>query len=153
MLKVPSKALLLVAAIAWLIAGYFVVDTGLHAAEESWTSGMFLGFTIVFVLFFALFANICRKHTKRINNYDDGLISIVKFLDPPSYIILAVMIVIGLSVRVSGLVPESIIAFFYTGLGAALVMAALVYIIVYLAKCEELTSKYVNPLDFYKKFD
>ena len=153
MLKVPTKALLLVAAIVWLFAGSFVVDVGIHAATEPWDSNMAIGFAIVFALFFIMFLNICRKHIKRIKSYDDEMTGIIKFLDPPAYIVLAVMVGIGLSVRISDLVPESIIAFFYTGLGFALMMAAIVYIVTYLAYCEEFTSTYANPLDFFKKFD
>ena len=153
MLKVPTKALLLVAALVWLIAGAAVVSVGVDAAEEPWTPSMALGFLIVYLFFFPMFLRLCRKHTKRIRRYTEELTNLAKFLDPPAYIIILVMIGIGISVRISELVPPEIIAFFYSGLGSALITAAIVYILTYIAICEELTTNYQRPMDFYKKFE
>ena len=114
---------------------------------------MALGFLLVFLVFLLMFLLLCRKHTKRICSYAEELTNIAKFLDPPAYIIVLVMIGLGISVRMSELVPPEIIAFFYGGLGTALITAAIVYIVTYVALCEELTSKYQRPLDFYKKFE
>ena len=152
MLKVPTKALLLVAALVWLVAGSFVTSVGIKAAEEPWSQTMAIGFVVVYVFFSFMFIMICRKHTRRICGYGDALMNIGKFLDPPAYIILIVMIGIGASVRISGLCPSFIIAFFYSGLGMALITAAIVYIVTYVALCEELTSHYDKPVDFYKRF-
>ena len=151
MLKVPTFALLLVAALVWLIAGAFVTNVGITAAETPWTGEMALGFAVVYLLFLILFLVIARKHIKRIKSYTQRMMNMFKFLDPPAYIILLVMIGIGASVRISGLVPGNIIAFFYSGLGMALVTAAIFYIVTYVALCEELTSQYDGVSIFNQK--
>ena len=139
MLKVPTLALLLVAALVWLLAGACVLNVGITTAETPWTFDMAIGFAIVFASFLVMFLIIARRHIKRIRNYTDEMMNMFKFLDPPAYIILFVMIGIGASVRISGLVPTNIIAFFYSGLGAALITAAIFYIVTYVALCKELT--------------
>jgi len=142
----------MVAALLWLIAGSFVCAVGVNAASEAWTFNMAIGFLVVFALFFGMFASICRRHTKRICAYEPELMGITKVLDPPAYIILLLMVGMGASARISGLIPEYIIAFFYSGLGAALVIAAIIYIITYVAICEELTSGFDKASDFYHRF-
>jgi len=138
MLMVPTKALILVAALVWLAAGIGVVYVGVTAASDPWTGVMAIGFFIVFACFFSLFLLIARKQIRRINGYTDKLTSIFKFFDAQSYIIIAVMVFLGAAVRVSQLLPGSTIAFFYSGLGSALIASAIYYLVTYIAICEEL---------------
>jgi len=152
MLKIPTLALLLVAAFVWLAAGVGVVSVGVKAAGTPWTPGMALGYVVVFVFFLIMFLMIARKHTRRIRGYREDMMNLLKFLDPPSYIICLVMIGIGASVRISGLVPGEIIAFFYGGLGTALIVAAIFYIVTYVALCEELSSQYTKYSQFLEKY-
>jgi len=152
MLKIPTRALILVAAFVWLIAGAFVVSVGVKASEVPWTGGMALGYVIVLVFFLIMFLMIARKHIRRIRGYREEMMNLLKFLDPPSYIILLVMIGIGASVRISGLVPGEIIAFFYSGLGTALIIAAIFYIVTYVAVCEELSTQYASFSEYLDKY-
>jgi hypothetical protein len=141
MLKVPSKMLILIAAIVWLAAGSGVANIGVQASPNPWTAFMALAFLIVYLLFLIMFLMIARKHIQRIRGYTEDLINLFKFFDAKSYILLAVMIGLGVAVRLSGLVPGAIIAWFYCGLGLALVTAALYYAVTYIAICDELTVK------------
>ena len=140
MLKIPTKLLLLVAAFVWLLAGTGVASVGVTVSEDPWAAYMALACLITFVLFLIMFLFITRKHIRRIKSYTDELTNLFKFFDPPSYVIIAIMIGLGMSVRISGLVPPDIIAFFYTGLGSALITSAIVYIVTYVAICDELTA-------------
>jgi hypothetical protein len=140
MLAVPSKALILVAALVWLAAGAGVASVGLGATLAPWTPTMFAGALAAYVPFLLLFLMIARKHIRRITGYTEKLTSIVRFLTPPSYLILVIMIGMGVIVRFSGLVPNAVIAAFYCGLGSALITAAIFYLVSYLALCEELAG-------------
>ena len=51
----------------------------------------------------------------------------LKFFDGKAFVIMAVMMSGGIGLRVSGLVPERFIAVFYTGLGASLLLAGLLF--------------------------
>jgi hypothetical protein len=145
MLEIPTKLLLLVAGAAWLAAGVGVVSVGITASHGSWSGAVIIGLVVVFVLFLVMFLNISLKHTKRILGYTEKLTSAFKFFDANSYIIMAVMIGIGVAVRLSGLVPDPGIAAFYTGLGSALLFCAIYYLVTYFAVCDMIPAE--NPAE------
>lgn len=74
-----------------------------------------------------IFHKLTVKHTKRIREYEDDKQFFLKFFDVKSFIIMAVMMIGGILIRVLHLLPEQFIAFFYTGLGAALFLAGLLF--------------------------
>ena len=90
---------------------------------------MFLGTFAVLGLFHVMFGKMVKKHTARIRNYEQKLQNPLRFFDLKSYLIMAFMIALGITLRVSGVVPNWFIAFFYTGLGSALVIAGLGFIL------------------------
>ena len=61
----------------------------------------------------------------------------LKFFDVRSFLIMAVMITGGIYLRASGLAPERFIAVFYTGLGAALLLAGILFGIHYINEPQE----------------
>jgi hypothetical protein len=138
MLGVRPKMLLVAAAVVWLGAGASVIGVGVTTSAAPWSVTMAVAALVVYVLFLIMFLMISRKHIRRIQGYTEELINLFKFFDPQSYIILAVMMVLGVTIRVSGLVPGTIIAPFYSGLGLALMTAAVYYAVTYIATCDEL---------------
>jgi hypothetical protein len=140
MLKVPPKMLMLVASIVWLAAGAGVVSVGISASPSPWTVFMGIACLIVYLLFLIMFLMISRKHIRRIRDYTEEFVSIFQFFDARSYIIMAVMIGLGAAVRLSELVPGFIIAFFYSGLGLALITSGIYYVVSYIALCDELKA-------------
>ena len=131
-LLVPTRELLAIAAVLWSAAGSMVVMVGLHATMIPWVWWEALGFILTFAAFFALFLSIARKHVRRIMGISDRLSFILKFFDIKSWFIMIGMITLGAAVRLSTFVPNQIIAFFYCGLGAALVFSGLYILINYL---------------------
>ena len=55
-----------------------------------------------------------------------------RFFDTKSYLIMAFMMTLDIGLRVSGVVPTRFIAYFYTGLGASLLTAGVLFIVNYL---------------------
>jgi hypothetical protein len=137
MLLVPSKSLLLIAATVWLAAGFSVCNVGISAVS-GWSVAVFVGFIIVYALFLVMFIRISNKHIHRIRGYAEELTSAFKFFDAKSYILIAVMVGLGVAVRLSGLVPDPAIASFYSGLGLALLTSAVYYAVTYVAYGDEL---------------
>ncbi|MDR1014326.1 MAG: hypothetical protein LBL86_05035 [Coriobacteriales bacterium] len=133
MLKVPTNVLLLAAGVVWLAAGASVVTVGLHAATSPWSSGMAVACLVTYALFLAMFLRISHKHVRRITGYREELTNLFKFFDAKSYLLIAIMMAIGVAVRISGLVPGFIIAFFYSGLGLALITSAVYYGVTFVA--------------------
>ena len=138
MLQIPTKALILVAALVWFAAGLGVVSVGVTATHKPWTAVMALVFFIVLAAFLVLFLRIASKHIRRIRGYTDELTGIFKFFDAQSYVIIAVMVFLGAAIRASMLVPGPGIASFYSGLGMALIVSAIYYLVTYVAICDEL---------------
>ena len=68
-----------------------------------------------------------RQHTiaSRISAYEEEPHLFLKFFDVKSFIIMAVMMTGGIWLQSSGVAPDRFIAFFYTGLGASLLLAGL----------------------------
>jgi hypothetical protein len=88
-----------------------------------------------------MFISISNKHIRRIKGYTEELTSIFKFFDAKSYITIAVMIGLGAAVRLSSLVPDPVIAAFYSGLGLALFTSAVYYVATYVACCDGLIRR------------
>ena len=68
-----------------------------------------------------------NKHTARISAYEEELHFFLKFFDVKSFIMMAVMMTGGIWLRSSSVAPDWFISFFYTGLGASLLLAGLLF--------------------------
>ena len=126
---VKKRTLLLIAGIVWIIAGYNVVRLGISAyftIDQRWY--WYLLSVLVFLAFGSMFLKMNRKHTERILSYSEERQPFWKFFDLKSYIIMAVMMGGGIGLRISGVFPDSFVAFFYTGLGSALTLAGILFV-------------------------
>ena len=74
-----------------------------------------------------IFGKLVKKHTARIISYREERHFFLKFFDGKAFAIMAVMMTGGIGLRISGLAPERFIAVFYTGLGASLLLAGLLF--------------------------
>lgn len=134
---VKKRALLLIAGIVWFIAGFNVARLGIISylnIEIKWF--YFLFSVLVFLAFGAMFFAMTRKHTKRIRSYEDYR-PFWNFFDLKSYIIMVIMMGGGIALRAFHLVPDFFIAFFYSGLGCALGLAGVIFVINFILwKCQ-----------------
>lgn len=152
MLKVSTEKLLLIAGLVWLVAGVNILNIGLSAffVETGWLVLVLLvGTMVIFLLFHILvFTKMVGKHAGRIRGYEEDKTHVFKFFDKKGYIMMAIMMGGGIALRASGMVPEWFIAFFYTGLGAALAVAGVSFIVRFFksskASCPVLPSTYSN---------
>ena len=121
---VKNKFLLLIAAVVWLIAGYNVFHIGWIAYINYIKPFDILISVVIFCLFwFLVFHKLVLKHTKRIQSFLEPKQYVWKFFDRKSFFIMFFMITFGIAIRSFQLLPEEIIAIFYSGLGAALFLA------------------------------
>ena len=132
-LLVHKNTLILIAGIVWAIAGFNIVRIGLVAYEGNftwWRALLSIAVYATFQLF--IFGKMVQKHTNRILNYEEERQNFFRFFDTRSYLIMAFMMTLGIGLRVSGVVPNTFIAFFYTGLGASLLTAGVLFVIRYI---------------------
>lgn len=126
-LSVHKNTLLLIASIVWLAAGVNIARIGLeaYAAGHLTLLNIVLSAVVGIVFWTFIFGKLVVKHTARITGYKEERHFFLKFFDVPAFVIMAVMMTGGISIRAFGLAPEGFIAVFYTGLGCALTLAGL----------------------------
>lgn len=127
-MKIKKHHLLFFACVVWMIAGFNVLKIGIESYNEYRTI-LNYGLTIlVFLVFwFMVFYKLTVKHTTRIQGYEEEKQFFYKFFDLKSFFIMAFMISFGVIIRTFHLLPERFIAVFYTGLGAALFLAGVLF--------------------------
>lgn len=132
MFKVKKQTLLLIAGIVWLFAGFNVARLGVLSyglISPSWLT--YLLSVLVFAAFGGMFVAMSSKHTARILAYE-GMRPFWNFFDTKSYMIMAFMMSAGIGLRAANVLPQVFVAFFYTGLGCALMGAGVVFVKNYL---------------------
>lgn len=140
MFRVKAKYLLLIAAAVWFLAGFNVARLGVIACAEGdaqpWL--LALGIPVVFVVFHMMFSKLVGKHADRIRGYGEEHMHVLRFFDVKGYIMMAIMMGGGIALREFGIVPGWFVAFFYTGLGAALALAGVGFLVHYLHRGGEI---------------
>ncbi len=127
-MKVKRNTLLLLACLVWGAAGFNILRIGLAAYPAYRSALNFLLSILVFSVFLIfIFGRLVKKHSARIGAYLEERHFFWKFFDGKSFAIMAVMMTGGIGLRSSGLAPERFIAVFYTGLGASLLLAGLLF--------------------------
>lgn len=127
-MKVKRNTLLLLACLVWSAAGLNILRIGLKAYPAYLTGLNLLLSVLLFVLFQKfVFGKLVKKHTARIYSYVEERLFFLKFFDGKAFAVMAVMMSGGIGLRLSGLAPERFIAVFYSGLGASLLLAGLLF--------------------------
>ncbi len=130
LLKVPKHYLLCIAGLVWGMAGSFVLKIGLKAYPNYVSFINIVLSLAVFIIFqLFVFGKMVKKHTKRITQYEEDKQFLLKFFDVKSFLIMAFMMSLGIWMRSSGVIALEFIAVFYTGLGASLLTAGIIFII------------------------
>lgn len=127
-MKVKRNTLLFLACLVWSAAGFNILRIGIMCYSAYRTVLNYLLSVLVFSVFQKfIFGKLVKKHTARIQAYQDERQFFLKFFDRKAFIIMAVMMAGGILLRTSGFAPERFIAVFYTGLGASLLLAGLLF--------------------------
>ena len=123
---VKKRYLLLIASLVWLFAGLKVLSLGLEAYKTNFTAlNVLLSLTVFIIFWLMVFNRLVNKHTVRIKAYTEERRYFWNFFDLKSFIIMAIMMTGGILIRKYSLLGVNFIAFFYTGIGAALSLAGL----------------------------
>lgn len=127
-LKVKRNTLLLIACFVWCAAGFNILRIGVLAYPDYLGIMNFALSLVVFVVFqLFIFGKLVKKHSTRITGYEEERHFFLKFFDAKSFAIMAFMMTGGVALRSSGVAPERFIAVFFTGLGASLLLAGVLF--------------------------
>ena len=124
---VKKRTLLLIAGCAWSIAGGILISRSLsHLISVNHHLTMEIGTGIVFgsLFYLLLFARISKKHITRINLIEIDNPCFFSFFNFRSYLLMAIMISGGITLRLSGLVNPEIIYTFFLCMGIPLLVSA-----------------------------
>jgi len=122
------KTLLIIAGAFWAIAGLNIALIGLRCALQLHQWWIYLAAIPVFLVFrYAVFGPVSHRYARRLLSFSDERIALWKMFSLQGYLVMAFMIALGVTLRVEHLVPTWSIAFFYLGLGLALIMASWIY--------------------------
>ena len=118
------------AALLWLIAGVNVLRIGL----VNWPSETNILVSILWLIgslaFFSgfIFPRVVRRNLIGLADRAEGTLRWYQCFTPSSWIIMAFMITLGITLRALDLVPHSFVTGFYTGLGLALMLSTYPYL-------------------------
>jgi small-conductance mechanosensitive channel len=137
LVHVPKNQLMLIAGLVWCAAGAMVCTIGLplevglapaHLVLVPLAAAIFLAF------YFLVFSRLVRKHAGRIRARAEERLPFWHFFNASSWAVMAVMMGGGMALRLSHLMPDWMIAFFYSGLGLALFLCGIRFLGVFARK-------------------
>lgn len=134
-MRMKKHNLIVVAGVVWMAAGANVAVLGARAATGM--SGIALavavalvvGAVATFLAFHTMFSRLVVKNSHRIRSLEGARHNPLRFFDAQGYATMAVMMSFGIGMRAAGVFPDWFVAFFYTGLGLALALAGVSFLL------------------------
>ncbi|MDD3078605.1 MAG: hypothetical protein PHH37_05835 [Paludibacter sp.] len=122
-----TKGLLLIASGVWAFAGGMLLTRGFYGLFGI-SSNIYIESAISLIsgLFFYrfMFSKISAKHVKRIKSITHTSIPFYAFFNTKSYIMMFSMIGLGITLRLTGLVPIEYLSDFYVTMGTPLLISS-----------------------------
>ena len=134
---IPKNQLMLIAGLVWCAAGAMVCVIGLPLEFGLAPTHLILvplAAAIFLVFYVFVFSRLVRKHTGRIRARVENRLPFWHFFNASSWAVMAVMMGGGMVLRLSHVVPDWMIAFFYSGLGVALFLCGVRFLGVFARK-------------------
>jgi hypothetical protein len=123
---VPKRHLLLVATFVWLFAGGFLMFRGIRSMPDGswqlWKIAVSVAGGLLF--FWILFLRISAKHIRRITSLEILRPCVFSFFDFKSYLMMALMITMGVTVRKLHLIGPATISYFFVTMAVPLLISA-----------------------------
>ena len=133
----PKNHLILIAGLVWCAAGAMVCFIGLPLEFGLAPAHLVLvplAVVIFLAFYFFVFSRLVRKHTGRIRAQPEERLPFWHFFNASSWAVMAVMMGGGMALRLSHVMPDWMIAFFYSGLGVALVLCGIRFLGIFARK-------------------
>lgn len=131
-IKASKRTLFILGGALWSFAGIRVLTLGYGDLFKN-ANNPFIFLIISAIVFFAfykfIFTKMVNKHVSRIMNSDLVSHCIFSFFDFKGYLIMAFMITGGISLRNSGIVNPIYLGSFYLGLGFALFLSGVLFLL------------------------
>ena len=135
--RIPKNQLMLIAGLVWCAAGAMVAMIGMPLELGLAPHELILiplAVVIFLAFYFLVFSKLVHKHTGRIRANPADRLPFWNFFNLPSWIVMFVMMGGGMALRFSHVMPDDMIAFFYSGLGIALFLCGVRFLNVFASK-------------------
>ena len=145
-LGVPKRVLFFSAAAVWGFASSRILKIGVSdiiSDTSSYGINFAIGIVGFYFFFKYVFYKMYKKHTKRIVNLEIEKPCIFSFFDLKGFGIMAFMIIGGITLRRSNIIPSLYMGTFYITLGLSLLSAAVSFLYAGL-RYKFIESKYLN---------
>lgn len=130
--KTGKNGLLIYAAAIWAFGGFMLLKNGNHYLPGDITHRsvkIFVAVLAGLIFYLGMFRKISKKYIDRMNEIGKNKVPIFMAFEKRSYFILALMITMGISFRLSGLIPIVYLSLFYYTMGIPLIISSVRYII------------------------
>lgn len=134
-LPINKEHLLLMQVLCWLAPGVKILITGVQSVQKVQTVHpervwwLCLIAVAVAVCFSLMFDSFIRRYTARILNFPERKKSLFAFFDLRGYVLIIFMMGLGISPKHIPCMPVEFFAGFYPGLGTALAIAGVRYLV------------------------
>jgi hypothetical protein len=125
--RVNKRCLLFIAAFVWTFAGVMLLYKGYSFMDNIGNSLWIMLVPSIAggLLFYILvFSRISLKHVTRILSLRDEKNSIFAFFSAKSYILMAIMISVGIALRITGMVSSGYLTVMYIVMGVPLLLSS-----------------------------
>lgn len=135
MLKVKPKTLLLLTGFIWLVASCILISrVFIWSIEMTSTQiyiGLLSGLVLAFIKTYLIFRKLTIRNIQRIQSFSESNVSILKFHLMRDKVIILLMILIGIVLRKSSILPTYVLFPIYLGIGVAMFYVFILYIKAY----------------------
>ena len=125
---VPKRTLLFVAALLWTFAGSMLLFKGYKMLNQE-VSYLWIKLIVAFLaglaFYWKVFSGLSLKHTLRILNMKVDYPCIFAFFNLRSYLMMALMISMGITLRKTGWISTSYLAYLYLTMSVPLMLSSL----------------------------
>lgn len=124
---VPKRVLLFVAAAVWTFAGGMLMFRGYKMTDPAnpyLLLILLVALTGGVIFYLKLFSKISLKHTRRILGLKEAYPCVFSFFNFRSYMLMAFMITMGITLRTTGRVPPVYLSFMYLMMSVPLLISS-----------------------------
>ncbi len=135
--RIPKNQLMLIAGLVWCAAGAMVIMIGLPLEFQLAPEHLLLvplAVAVFLAFYYLVFSRLVRRHAARIRSREEDRLPFWQFFNRTSWAVMAMMMCGGMALRFSHLMPDWMIAFFYSGLGLALFLCGVRFLGVFARK-------------------
>ncbi len=128
-----KNIVIILSGIGWILLGIMLISKALSWIDEIPNHWLIIstafGITIGIIKYIFIFRKISIRSKNKILNFKEDKINILKLYPLKSYIIVAIMIAGGITIRHLEFIPKSVLFALYLGIGIAMLLTSILFFV------------------------